>query len=156
LSFTAEEIWQTLTGDPEDSVMLHTWHTLPPIADEAALVARWTHIAAARAEVLKALEALRIAGKIGADLQAAVTVHAEGEQYEALAALGDDLKFIFITSAVTLKRGAFAVEAAPASGTKCERCWHVREDVGQDADHPEICGRCANNLFGEGERRTHA
>jgi isoleucyl-tRNA synthetase len=156
LAFTAEEIWQTLSGDPEDSVMLHTWDALPPIADEAALIARWTHIATARVEVLKALEALRIAGRIGADLQAAVTLSAEGAQYEALAALGDDLKFVFIVSAIELRRGAFAVEVTTASGKKCERCWHVREDVGRDTEHPEICGRCASNLFGDGEVRTHA
>ena len=156
LAFTAEEIWQTLGGDAEDSVMLHTWKDLPAIDDEAVLTARWTHIAAARVEVLKALENLRIAGRIGADLQAAVTLSAEGAQYEALAALGDDLKFVFIVSAVELRRGAFAVEVEPASGKKCERCWHVREDVGQDAEHPEICGRCASNLFGDGEVRIHA
>ena len=156
LSFTAEEIWQTLTGDPEDSVMLHTWHALPEAPDEAGLTRRWEHIAAVRAEVLKALEDLRIAGKIGADLQAAVTVSAEGERYEALAALGDDLKFVFITSAATLKQGPFRVEADLAAGTKCERCWHVREDVGRNAGHPELCGRCVENLFGDGETRKHA
>ncbi|MDR2690565.1 MAG: isoleucine--tRNA ligase [Azoarcus sp.] len=155
LAFTAEEIWQTLNGDPEDSVMLHTWHTLPEVADETALIQRWAHVASARAEVLKALEALRIAGKIGADLQAAITVSAEGEQFDALAALGDDLKFVFIVSAVTLKRGAFGVEAVPARGAKCERCWHVREDVGQNAQHPALCGRCVENLFGEGETREY-
>ena len=156
LSFTAEEIWQTLTGDPEDSVMLHTWHALPEAPDEAELARRWEHIAVVRAEVLKALEELRIAGRIGADLQAAVTVSAEGERYEALAALGDDLKFVFITSAAALKQGPFGVEAVPAAGTKCERCWHVREDVGRDAAHPELCGRCVENLFGDGEAREHA
>jgi len=156
LAFTAEEIWRTLTKDENDSVMLHTWHELPTVADEAALVERWSHIGAARVEVLKALEELRIAGKIGADLQAAVTVTAEGEQYEALAALGDDLKFVFITSAATLRKGAFKVEVDIAPGTKCERCWHVREDVGHDAEHPEICGRCVSNLFGTGESRHHA
>jgi isoleucyl-tRNA synthetase len=156
LAFTAEEIWQTLTGDPEDSVMLHTWHDLPSVPDEAALIQRWAHIAAVRADVLKALEALRIEGRIGADLQAAITIHADGEQYDALAALGDDLKFIFIVSAAALERGAFQIETAPATGAKCERCWHVREDVGADAGHPELCGRCASNLFGDGEVRNHA
>ncbi|MDR1662652.1 MAG: isoleucine--tRNA ligase, partial [Azoarcus sp.] len=149
-------IWQTLTGDPEDSVMLHTWHELPPVPDEAALIQRWAHIAAARAEVLKALEALRIEGRIGADLQAAITVSAEGEQFDALDAQGDDLKFVFIVSAAALKRGPFAIEAVPANGAKCERCWHVREDVGADAAHPELCGRCVENLFGDGEARNHA
>ncbi|MDR0736296.1 MAG: isoleucine--tRNA ligase [Zoogloeaceae bacterium] len=156
LSFTAEEIWQTLNGNAEDSVMLHTWHELPQIADEAALAARWEHISFARAEVLKALEALRIEGKIGADLQAAIVLSAEGEPFDALDALGDDLKFVFIVSAAALRRGPFAVEVTAASGRKCERCWHVREDVGENPDHPELCGRCIDNLHGAGETRRAA
>lgn len=156
LAFTAEEIWQTFTNDAEDSVMLQTWRALPEVPDEAAVNARWAHIVALRGDVLKALEALRIEGRIGADLQAAVTISAEGELFDALAALEDDLKFVFVVSAVTLERGAFAVRAEPASGTKCERCWHVREDVGQDAAHPALCGRCVSNLFGKGETRRHA
>jgi isoleucyl-tRNA synthetase len=156
LAFTAEEIWQTLTQNPEDSVMLHTWHELPEVADEAALAKRWAHIAAARLDVLKALEALRIKGEIGADLQAVVILRADGEQYDALARLGDDLKFVFITSAAKLERGPYAVEVAPAPGKKCERCWHVREDVGANPEHPDLCGRCVENLFGKGEARQYA
>ncbi|GHT95669.1 isoleucine--tRNA ligase [Betaproteobacteria bacterium] len=165
LSFTAEEIWQTLTRNPDDSIMLHEWHELP--ADTAAvstdaerpatrLQERWMNIRAIRAEVLKALEELRVAGKIGSSLQAAITLTAEGEQYDALAALGDDLKFVFITSAAALNQGKFAIEVVPANGAKCERCWHVREDVGTDAEHPDLCGRCVSNLYGAGEAREHA
>ncbi|MDR0674460.1 MAG: isoleucine--tRNA ligase [Zoogloeaceae bacterium] len=156
LAFTAEEIWQTLTDGADDSVMLHTWHELPEIADEVLLSARWKQVCHTRAEVLKALEALRIEGRIGADLQAAITIHAEGEPFNALDALGDDLKFVFIVSAATLKRGTFAVEAVPADGRKCERCWHVREDVGENPEHPELCGRCLENLYGAGETRRAA
>ena len=156
LAFTAEEIWQTLTGNKEDSVMLQTWHILPDVPDEAALSKRWAHITAVRADVLKALEELRIKGEIGADLQAAVTLTAEGDVFEALAALGDDLKFVFITSAARLEQGPFSIEVAPAQGAKCERCWHVREDVGQNTEHPALCGRCMSNLFGSGEQRRHA
>ena len=156
LAFTAEEIWQTFTNDSEDSVMLQTWHPLPEVPDDAALTARWVHITDVRAKVLRALEELRAQNRIGADLQAAVTITAEGEMFEALAALGEDLKFVFITSAAILKRGIFSIEAVPAPGKKCERCWHVREDVGQDTEHPTLCGRCVSNLFGEGEQRLYA
>jgi len=156
LTFTAEEIWQTLVNDPEDSVMLHTWHAIPAVADEAALTARWEQVRAVRAEVLKSMEELRVAGQIGSSLQAHVTVTAEGEQYAALAALGDDLKFVFIASSATLQQGAAAIEVVPAAGQKCERCWHVREDVGAHANHPELCGRCVSNLHGDGEARHHA
>ncbi|MCX8145335.1 MAG: isoleucine--tRNA ligase [Azovibrio sp.] len=156
LCFTAEEIWQTLVNDPEDSVMLHTWHELPALADEAALMARWSQIRGVRAEVLKAMEELRVAGQIGSSLQASVHIRAAGEAYEALAALGDDLKFVFIASAAHLERGPAAIRVEPAVGRKCERCWHVRADVGQDAAHPELCGRCISNLYGAGEGRQHA
>ncbi|MDR2166037.1 MAG: isoleucine--tRNA ligase [Zoogloeaceae bacterium] len=156
LAFTAEEIWQTLGNDPEDSVMLHVWHELPEVADAAVIAARWAHVTEVRAEVLKAREERRVAGSIGADLQAAVTVTAEGERFEALAALGEDLKFVFISSAAMLRQGPFSVEVAPAPGRKCERCWHVREDVGQNPEHPDICGRCVSNLFGNGEKRACA
>ena len=74
-----------------------------------------------------------------------------------LASLGDDLKFVFITSAVTLVAGdALAIAVSPSTATKCERCWHWRDDVGHDVAHPTICGRCTSNLFGAGETRLIA
>ena len=110
-----------------------------------------------RNDVTKALEARREAGEIGAALQAAVEIRCSGGKYAALASLGDDLKFIFICSATTLVEAADeAVTATPLAHAKCERCWHVRADVGSDASHPELCGRCVSNLFGAGEVREHA
>jgi isoleucyl-tRNA synthetase len=74
-----------------------------------------------------------------------------------LQSLGDDLKFVFITSTVTLVASdSLSIEVAPSSATKCERCWHWRDDVGHDPEHPTICGRCTSNLYGAGEHRTHA
>ncbi|MDR2113317.1 MAG: isoleucine--tRNA ligase [Candidatus Accumulibacter sp.] len=157
LSFTAEEVWRTLTGEADDSVMLHTWQALPALADEAALLDRWSKIRACRAEVTRALEELRIAGKIGSSLQAEVTVHADGEKFDLLSSLGDDLRFVFICSKTRLIRDAEErIECAPLAHAKCERCWHVREDVGADPAHPELCGRCVSNLYGEGEPRARA
>ncbi|MGB4466856.1 MAG: isoleucine--tRNA ligase [Azovibrio sp.] len=156
LSFTAEEIWQILSGDADQSIMFHTWHELPAQDGEGELLAKWKRIREVRGEVTKALEALREAGQIGSSLQAEVTVTAADEQYATLASLGDDLKFVFIASAAHLQQGPAAVQVQPATGTKCERCWHVREDVGEDAGHPELCGRCISNLYGDGEVRNHA
>ncbi|MFT4171503.1 MAG: isoleucine--tRNA ligase [Rhodocyclaceae bacterium] len=157
LSFTAEEIWQVLSGDANDSVMLHTFHELPAGQDEDALVARWSQIRAVRAEVQKSIEAVRTEGKVGSSLQAEVTVRATGETFDALASLGDDLKFVFITSKVTLEQGAEdAIDVQPSAHEKCGRCWHYRADVGADAAHPELCGRCVSNLYGAGEARHHA
>jgi len=157
LSFTAEEVWQTLTGDAEQSIMLSTFHALPAPTDEGALLDKWSRIRGYRAEVTKALEELRVAGSIGSSLQAAVAIHADGEKYDLLASLGDDLRFVFICSQVAIVRAAEEkLECAPLAHAKCERCWHVREDVGADPAHPELCGRCVANLHGEGEARACA
>jgi isoleucyl-tRNA synthetase len=160
LSFTAEEIWQILTKNPEDSVMLATWHALPEQAQESVLVARWQQIREVRAEVSKVLEELRVAGKIGSSLQAEVEIRASGAKHELLASLGNDLRLVLICSKATLVKvgdgAAEGIAAAPSPHAKCPRCWHWREDVGVNAEHPELCGRCDANLHGAGEPRSHA
>ena len=109
------------------------------------------------AEVTKALEELRVEGKIGSSLQAEVTLYADGEKFDLLASLGDDLRFVLIASqARVVKSGEEKIECAPLEHAKCERCWHVRADVGADPAHPELCGRCVSNLHGEGETRACA
>jgi len=111
--------------------------------------------------VNKEIESLREAGKVGSSLQAnvAVTVpmQTHGELWNALASLGEDLKFVFIPSRAAVIAGdAMKVEVTPSEAQKCDRCWHWRDDVGSDPAHPTICGRCASNLFGAGEIRNFA
>jgi isoleucyl-tRNA synthetase len=157
LAFTAEEVWRVLTGDAGDSVMLHTWDVLPILPDEDALFDKWTRIRRCRADVMRALEDLRVEGKIGSSLQAEVTIRADGEKYDALASLGDDLRFVLICSKARVVRSAEEkLECAALDFKKCERCWHVREDVGADPEHPDLCARCAGTLRGEVERRDFA
>ncbi|MEY2632760.1 MAG: isoleucyl-tRNA synthetase, partial [Pseudomonadota bacterium] len=157
LSFTAEEIWQLLGGDAEDSVMLHTWHELPQPRDGEALLAKWAQLRTIRGEVTKALEELRSAGKIGASLQAEVEIYASGEKLELLNSLGDDLKYVLICSKATVRQSdSELLVVEPSAAGKCERCWHYRDDVGADPAHPELCGRCVANLHGSGEVRQHA
>ncbi|MFH1660646.1 MAG: isoleucine--tRNA ligase [Pseudomonadota bacterium] len=156
-AFTAEEVWQVLTGKDDDSVMFQQWHELPAQAGEGDLLAKWALIRTARADVTKALEAQREAGKIGSALQAAVEIHCAGEKFDALASLGDDLKFVLIcSSTVAIRDENEQVIATPLEHAKCERCWHVREDVGAHAEHPGLCGRCVSNLHGDGEARAYA
>ncbi|MCG2578321.1 isoleucine--tRNA ligase [Dechloromonas sp. XY25] len=156
-SFTAEEVWAVLTGKDDDSIMFQLWHELPVAADEGDLLAKWSQIRTARADVTKALEAQREAGKIGSALQAAVEIRCAGDKLAALTSLGDDLKFIFICSATTvIGDEAESVTATPLEHAKCERCWHVRDDVGAHAEHPGLCGRCVSNLHGDGEARVSA
>ncbi len=158
LSFTAEEIWATLKQG--DSVMLDTWHPLPAQAEESALVARWQVIRAVRASAGKFMEDLRTEGKIGSSLQAEVTITASGPEYEVLASLGDDLRFVLLCSKTVLRQcsdgTAMSIEVVASSNMKCGRCWHWRDDVGRDAAHPDLCGRCVSNLHGAGEAREFA
>ena len=154
LSFTADEAWPVLVREEKDSVLLHTWHQFPDAGGD--LCERWDQIRVVRAEVQKELEALRTAGKIGSSLQAEVEVHAEGTRLDALKALGDDLRFVFITSQAKVAHGSAAIVVHPSEHKKCERCWHYRADIGADPAHAEICGRCTQNLYGSGEKRVHA
>jgi len=153
LSFTAEEAWKVF--GTSDSIFLETYGSIAG-ADEG-LLAKWTRLREIRDAVNKEIEALRAAGQVGSSLQAVVTLTAAPEDHALLASLGDDLKFVFITSAIELVAGsALQITVWPSSDAKCERCWHYRPDVGQDAAHPTLCGRCTSNLYGAGESRAHA
>jgi isoleucyl-tRNA synthetase len=156
LSFTAEEAWQLLRpGDR--TIFVRTWAELLPQPQDEALVARWERIVAVRALVQKELEAVRQGGAIGSSLQADVEIVAAGSDYDDLASLGDDLRFVLITSTASVRRGEpFDIVVTPSRNSKCERCWHWRADVGCDAAHPGLCGRCVANLFGAGEPRRYA
>jgi isoleucyl-tRNA synthetase len=159
LSFTAEEAWQ-LVSPGDDTIFLHTWHALPEVAGADELLKTWSQIRSYRSEVLKELETARAAGTIGSSLQAEVEIRANGEKRQILSALKDDLRFVLITSKAQVAATASAAEesitVAPSPHRKCERCWHYRSDVGVDAAHPEICGRCVSNLYGAGEARSYA
>ena len=153
LSFTAEEAWK-IFGQSE-SIFLETYAELP--APDAILLAKWSRLREIRDAVNKDIEALRADGKVGSSLQAKVTLTVPGPDHALLASLGDDLKFVFITSAIDLIAGsALQSSASTSSDLKCERCWHYREDVGIDPAHPTICGRCTSNLHGAGEVRRFA
>jgi isoleucyl-tRNA synthetase len=153
LSFTAEEAWAQFGSTP--SVFTETfWAFDEP---DAALLAKWTLVRAVRDTVNKEIEAVRAAGGVGSSLQANVTVAAPAGDLALLASLGEDLKFVFITSSAELVAGdGLKVTVTPSAATKCERCWHWRDDVGHDAAHPGLCGRCTSNLHGSGEIRTVA
>ena len=161
LSFTAEEIWATLNQGKdvtEASVFFETWkEPLPAPSDEAVLLTRWALLRDVRAVASKAIEDVRTAGGVGSSLQAEIVIEAPAATFAELARLGDDLKFVFITSQATAKEGAeLKVTVAPSTATKCERCWHYRSDVGIDANRPGFCARCINNLYGAGETRAFA
>jgi isoleucyl-tRNA synthetase len=158
LSFTAEEAWQVVGSS--ESIFMETYAKFD--APDEALLAKWSRIREIRDMANKEIEALRAAGTVGSSLQTHLTLYVKANDYLTLLNLGDDLKFIFITSDIELLAGDnidgddISVTAIASTDTKCERCWHYRADVGSDAAHPTICGRCSSNLYGAGEVRTVA
>ena len=164
LSFTADEAWPVLTGDAGDSVLLHTWYQFPDCG--ADVTQRWDRLRELRSRVQKQLEEMRAAGRIGSSLQAEVTISiGEGDAGSLLRSLGDDLRFVLLTSTASVESAAdgsanageeIVINVTPSTHAKCERCWHYRADVGHDPEHPGICGRCTSNLYGPGEQRTYA
>jgi isoleucyl-tRNA synthetase len=161
LSFTAEEAWAVLGAAGKtptatrESIFMDQY--TPMAAADEALLAKWTRIREIRDAVNKEIETLRAQGQVGSSLQASVTLTVNADDYALLGSLGDDLKFVFITSAITLVTGdALSIAATSSSAVKCERCWHYRDDVGADPAHPGLCGRCTSNLYGAGETRKHA
>ena len=149
LSFTAEELWQAFNGKADDSVFFQTWYEVPQPADASALLAKWARLRELRTPVRKEIEALRAGGKVGSSLQAEVDLEADATDYELLSSLGDELKFLLITSAAQVHRGHDGVKVTPSAHSKCDRCWHYRSDVDDDG----LCGRCRLNLNGPGEPR---
>jgi len=173
LTFTAEEIWQQIPGDHGESVFYESWYVLPamPLSHDMGLN-YWASVTEVRDCVNKQLEQARIAGVIGSSLDAEVGLYCGREILDKLKILGDELRFVFITSYVRLylagEPPAESAHCTMASGDevwvsvtaskhkKCVRCWHHRDDIGKKKKHPELCGRCVDNVDGEGEPRDFA
>jgi isoleucyl-tRNA synthetase len=168
LSFTAEEVWRYLPGERRESVFLETWHTPPETAADGI---DWDALIRLRGAVMRELEKLRDTGAIGAPLDARVDVYCVPGERARFAALGEELRFLLITSQAQLHEasaapaGAVAATDAAREGMwivtratddpKCVRCWHRRPDVGADARHPRLCARCVSNIEGPGEQRHY-
>jgi len=164
LSFTAEEIWVLLPGKREVSVFYDQFYSVPKSADRNI---DWMRLINVREGVSKALEDQRAAGTLGAGLEADVTVYADDALKVVLESVGEELRFVFITSGASVANVAdrpsaakqcdgFWVSVAASGDSKCERCWHRRPDVGSIAGHETICGRCVDNVDGAGEVRRYA
>lgn len=171
LSFTADEIWEFLPGERNESVMLNTWYEGLAKLDINSRFDRafWEQLMQVKTAVNKELENQRANKAIGGNLQAEVTLYVDEVLMQSLARLEDELRFVLITSAATIAPLASAPEAATATElsnlrlqvvksnhAKCGRCWHHREDVGSNSAHPELCNRCVDNIEGAGEVRHYA
>jgi isoleucyl-tRNA synthetase len=168
LSFTAEEVWSFMPGERNESVFLNTWHSFPAGVERESSI-DWPGFIALKADVARQLERLRTAGEIGAPLEAEVKIYAHPEQAQRFAALGDELRFLLITSqarvvatdspptdTVPSHAENVWIEVKPSIQPKCVRCWHLRPDVGSDSRYPELCARCVINIEGPGEERKYA
>ncbi|MBT11700.1 MAG: isoleucine--tRNA ligase [Oceanospirillaceae bacterium] len=165
LSFTAEEIWACLPDRGEESVMLAEWYAdFPDTGKSLFDDAFWADIIRVKEAVNGALEKARGDKTIGASLSAEVVLYAQPELKTQLEKLDDELRFILITSGAEVKDfdehagnatelDALRVMVKASEHEKCERCWHHTEDVGQNQQHPTLCGRCVENVEGDGEVR---
>lgn len=174
LSFTAQEAWEILKGPHTSNgngyIFTEEWYEFPPVVLDDVSESDWQAILNVKETVNKAYEIARTDKVINANLSANVTVYAPDTIMASLNRLGDELKFVFISSQASVKPFAekpsnvtysdedsqVAVVVKPATGEKCIRCWHIREDIGINPAHPEICGRCAQNVEGQGEVRHYA
>ncbi|QLI82931.1 isoleucine--tRNA ligase [Chitinibacter fontanus] len=154
-SFTAHEVWEVLNGK-DDSIFLDAWYVIPAVNDAEQLNQQFALVREVRAQAQKDIEVLRAAGDLGSSLQAEVVIAATGDKLSALQALGDELKFVLITSKAEVIEGEFNIKVSTSTQEKCERCWHYHPTVSTIAAHPTLCARCDDNLHGAGEVRTHA
>jgi isoleucyl-tRNA synthetase len=176
LSFTAQEAWQEIpknSASVENKYVFTTeWYEIPVVAQTSAnsdnlSEAEWLTILEVKSAINKLIEHARTRKIIGGNLSAKVQIWAEPRLYQVLAKLKDELRFVLIVSDVELNHNGegqgeatelsgLHVLITAASGVKCARCWHVRNDVGLDLRHPEICARCVENVEGSGEVRHYA
>jgi len=172
LSFTAEEIHQHVPGERSASIFFETWYEGLFELDNAAVERqRWQRVMNVREEVSKSIEAVRREGRAGSSLAVEVDLWLDRSLLEAIESLGDELRFVLLTSEarvagldeapreverVRLEEGEIAIRVVPSEHEKCVRCWHYRADVGSDPQHPELCGRCVENIDGPGETRRIA
>jgi isoleucyl-tRNA synthetase len=167
LSFTAQEAWREIPDQDQPYVFTALWYDLPVVNAASAISdSDWQTVRQVKHAVNKQLEAARSAKVIGAGLSAQVSLWANDALKAVLDKLGDELRFVLITSAATVQPyseqgeatelDGLRVQVAPADGVKCVRCWHVRTDVGMHAEHPDLCNRCVDNVVGEGEVRHYA
>jgi isoleucyl-tRNA synthetase len=169
MSFTAQELWEAMPGKRSEFVFTETWYEGIPEVVSAMDDNYWESIIAVKTQVNSALEQARKDKVIGSSLEADVSVYASPALKANLEQLADELRFVLITSEASLddianrcsdsqlsEDGTFAVVVRNAKGTKCTRCWHIKEDVGADPKHPELCTRCIENVDGPGETRQYA
>jgi isoleucyl-tRNA synthetase len=167
LSFTAEEIWQHIPGYTGESIFTKTWYQEWPVIKSVDMN-DWEHLHLIRDEVNKALEEKRQKGEIGSALAAEVALYADSSSLPKLTRLGEELRFLLITSGATVHstedslpagllagESGVAIQVQASQHEKCARCWHRRPDVGASSEHSLLCQRCIGNISGHEETRSY-
>jgi isoleucyl-tRNA synthetase len=165
LSFTAEEIWQNMPSEKSNSIFLNEWYQGLSAGYENTAIDTARNI---NPFIRKQMEQMRGDKIIGSSLDAEVDLYCDESTYQALSQLADELRFVFITSdarihplddktsdCIEAGDGVF-VKVSKSEHEKCVRCWHHRQDVGENTEHVELCGRCVENVAGRGEQREFA
>lgn len=146
-SFLAEETYQSIPGQKEESVFLTTFPEVNKSWLQPNLAHQLEKLLEVRSEVSRILEDLRRQKTIGASLDAQIKIHAKGDQLKALNEYQGSLAEFFIVSQVKVQSSEeFRVEAEAASGTKCVRCWYYDEKTGLDSKFPGVCPKCIEAL----------
>ncbi len=170
LSFTAEELWEFIPGERTQSVFFETWYQFPAEIQDEMDDAYWQQVLKVRVACSKEMEKLRVDKTIGSSLDAEIDLYCDESMHALLSKLDDELRFVLITSDVHLHHlsekpadavliddlAGLALTVNASEHAKCVRCWHHRDDVGQHSEHPELCGRCVDNVTGDGEVRHYA
>jgi len=172
MSFTAEEAWEQMPapakGEREESVLLAHWYEdLFESNNKEFDDAFWRRIMTVKTEVNKLLEKARNEKVVGASLSSEVTLYVSGELADDLNRLGNELRFVLITSKANVLAldensgqatdvAGLRVEIGASEHEKCDRCWHHVPDVGTHKEHDTLCGRCVENVDGSGEKRAFA
>jgi len=180
LSFTADELWKAIphnkeagkggSGQRSESIFVAEWYDQLQLLRDGEQFGEtfWQQIMAVKTAVNRVLEGQRKDGLIGGTLEAEITLFCDGQLAQQLQAIGDELRFVLITSAATVKPLAAAqnavatdieglsVSVMKTANAKCARCWHHTADIGSNGEHPELCGRCVENVYGTGEQRRYA
>ncbi|WP_439234530.1 isoleucine--tRNA ligase [Lonepinella koalarum] len=165
LSFTADEIWHYIPGERSEFVFTEEFYDglFALDSNEQFDDAYWQQILTVRDEINRVLETARNDKIIGGGLEAEVTIFANDEYARLLAKLGNELRFVTITSKADVKPLAaadvaegevkgLAIKVIHSANHKCPRCWHYSDSPTENT----LCSRCEENVNGNGEVRKFA
>ena len=167
LTFTAEEIYSKMPN-AKDSIYLSEWFDIDFSMDDHEIDI-YDSLYSIKPFVSRMIEEARNDNKVGSSLECKLDLICNDKLYQNINNISDELKFVFIVSECTLRLGnendSYSIDKNPyklsiciskSQNNKCERCWHLNETVGTIEDHPTICRRCSDNVYGDGECRKFA